>query len=149
MAHGYGAVFQGHWFSGAWLPTQISQSIEYKELFPIVVEAYLWGPQWASKRVSFPSDNRSVVDILQSGTSSAPTIMSLVRYLPLLAARHSFSFTASPVRGKSNPIADSQSRFQFQRFRRLAPHADSIPTQIPKQLLSDLELRCQINATSI
>ena len=130
-------------------PNTISQSIEYKELFPIVMAAYLWGPQWASKRVNFPSDNRSVVDILRSGTSRAPTIMSLVRYLSLLAARHSFSFTASPVRGKSNPIADSLSRFQFQRFRRLAPHADSIPTQIPQQLLSDLELRCQINATSI
>ena len=78
-----------------------------------------------------------------------PTIMSLVRFLSLLAARHSFSFTASPVRGKSNPIADSLSRFQFQRFRRLAPLADSIPTQIPQQLLSDLDLRCQINTTSI
>ena len=148
-ALGYGAVFQGHWFSGAWLPSQVSQSIEYKELFPIVVAAYLWGPQWASKRVNFLSDNRSVVDILRSGTSRAPTIMSLVRFLSLLAARHSFSFTASPVRGKSNPIADSLSRFQFQRFRRLAPLADSIPTQIPQQLLSDLDLRCQINTTSI
>ena len=148
-ALGYGAVFQGHWFSGAWLPSQVSQSIEYKELFPIVVAAYLWGPQWASKRVNFLSDNRSVVDILRSGTSRAPTIMSLVRFLSLLAARHSFSFTASPVRGKSNPIADSLSRFQFQRFRQLAPLADSIPTQIPQQLLSDLDLRCQINTTSI
>ena len=148
-ALGYGVVFQGHWFSGAWLPRQVSQSIEYKELFPIVVAAYLWGPQWACKRVNFLSDNRSVVDILRSGTSRAPTIMSLVRYLSLLAARHSFSFTASPVRGKSNPIADSLSRFKFQHFRRLTLHADSIPTQIPQQLLSDLELRCQINATSI
>ena len=42
-ALGYGGVFQGHWFSGAWLPTQISQSIEYKELFPIVMETYLSG----------------------------------------------------------------------------------------------------------
>ena len=148
-ALGYGAVFQGHWFSGAWLPAQVSQSIEYKELFPIIVAAYLWGPQWVSQRVNFLSDNRSVVDILRSGASRAPTIMSLVRYLSLLAARHSFSFTASPVRGKSNPIADALSRFQFQRFRRLAPHADSLPTQIPQQLLLDLDLRCQINATSI
>ena len=95
-ALGYGAVLRGHWFSGAWLPTQVSQSIEYKELFPIVMAAYLWGPQWASKRVNFVSDNHSVVDILRSGTSRAPTIMSLVRYLSLLAARHSFSFTAPP-----------------------------------------------------
>ena len=74
--------------------------------------------------------------------------MSLVRYLSLLACRHSSSFTVSPVKGTSNPIADFLSRFKFQRFRRLAPHADSIPTQILQQLLSDLELRWQINATS-
>ena len=102
-ALGYGAIFQCHWFSGAWLPTQVSQSIEYKELFPIIVAAYLWGPLWASKPVNFLSDNCSVVEILRSGTSRAPTIMSLVHYLSLLAAHHSFSFTASPVRGKSNP----------------------------------------------
>ena len=98
-ALGYGAVFHGHWFSGAWLPTQVSESIEYKELFPIIMAAYLWSPRWASKQVNLLSDNRSVVDILQSGTSRAPTIMFLVRYLSLLAACHSFSFTASPVRG--------------------------------------------------
>ena len=28
-ALGYGAVFLGQWFSTAWLPTQVSQSIEY------------------------------------------------------------------------------------------------------------------------
>ena len=110
--------------------------------------AYLWGPLRATKQVNFLSDNCSVVEILWSGTLRAPTIMSLGRYLSLLAACHSFSFTASPVRGKSNPIADSPSHFQFQPFRRLASHADSIPTQIPQQLLSDLELCCQINASS-
>ena len=101
-ALGYGAIFHCHWFSGARLPTQVSQSIKYKELFPIVVAAYLWGPLWTSKQVNFLSDNHSVVDILRSGTSRAPTIMSLVHYLSLLAACHSFSFTASPVRGKEN-----------------------------------------------
>ena len=95
--------------------------------FPYFRGSLPLGSPMGRKTVNFLSDNRSVVDILQSGTSRAP-IMSLVRYLSLLAARHSFSFTASPVRGKSNPIADSLSRFQFQRFCRLAPHADSIPT---------------------
>ena len=52
------------WFSGAWLPTQVSQSIEYKEFFPIIVAAYLWSLLWASKRVTFLLDNRSVVEIL-------------------------------------------------------------------------------------
>ncbi|CAH3043558.1 unnamed protein product, partial [Porites lobata] len=49
------------------------------ELFLIVVAAYLWGPLWASKRVNFLSHNCSVVKILLSGTSRAPTIVSLVR----------------------------------------------------------------------
>ena len=45
-------------------------------------------------------------------------------------------------------LPHSLSRFQFQRFPQLAPHADSISTQVPQQLLSDLELSCQINTTS-
>ena len=41
---GYGAFFQGHWFAGSWSTAQASLSIAYKELFPVVVAAYLWGP---------------------------------------------------------------------------------------------------------
>jgi hypothetical protein len=55
-----------------------------------------------------------------------------------MAARHSFTFTASHVPGKLNPIADSLSRFQFQRFRQLAPQADPVATAIPQALLNDL-----------
>ena len=66
--------------------------------------------------------------------------MVLVRYHCLLAARHSFSFTATSVRGKCNPIADALSRFQFQRFRQLAHHAAPHQTRIPRQLLMDLDL---------
>ena len=49
------------------------------------------------------------------------------------------------LEGSLTPLLNSLSRFQFQRFRRRAPHADSISTQIPQQLLSDLEVRRQIN----
>ena len=77
-ALGYGALFQRHWFPCSWLATQVSQSIEYKELFPIVVAAYVWGPLWTSKRVNFLSDNSSVVKNLRSGTSRAPDIMVFV-----------------------------------------------------------------------
>ena len=131
-------MFHNHRFSGSWLPKQVSQSIKCKELFPTVVAAYIWGPQWVSKRVLFLSDNSSVVEILWLGTSRALTIMSLVRYLCLLAAHHSFCFSGSPVSGKSNPIANSLSRFQFQRFWQPAPNVDRDQTQIPRQLLLDL-----------
>ena len=61
---GYGAIFKSHWFSGAWMAEQSSLSIACKELFLIVVPAYLWGPHW----VEFLSDNESVVAVLKSGT---------------------------------------------------------------------------------
>ena len=56
---GYGAIFKSHWFSSAWSAEQSLLSIAYKELFPIVVAAYLWGPQWVSWRVEFLCDNES------------------------------------------------------------------------------------------
>lgn len=111
---------------------QFSQSIEYKELFPIVVVAYVWGPLWTSKRVSFRSHN-SVVEILQSDPQ--------LNGFGLLAARHSFSFTASSVRGQCNPIVDALSHFfLFQHFRKLAPYSALHQTQVPQELLLDLDL---------
>ena len=115
-------------------------SIAYEELFPIVVSAYLWGPQWISRRIEFLSDNESVVAVLKSGTSKDRNLMVLLRYLALLAVQHSFSLTSSSVRGKDNPVADALSRFQFQRFRQLAPLADSELTTVPLALLDALQV---------
>ena len=137
---GYGVIFHTQWFFGAWSASQESLSIAYKELFPIVVAAHLWGPQWTSRRVEFLCDNMSVVAVLSSGTSREGDLMILLRYLALLAVRHSFSFTASSVRGKANPVADAFSRFQFQQFRLLAPLAEQSPTPIPQSLLTVLQV---------
>ena len=137
---GYGAIFNNQWFFGAWSALQQPLSIAYKELFPIVVAAYLWGPMWVSRRVEFFCDNESVVAVLSSGTSRDLNLMVLLRYLALLEVRHSFSFTASSVRGKANPVADALSRFQFQRFRHLAPLAEQAPRPIPPALLTALQI---------
>ena len=137
-ALGYGAFFNNQWFYGPWSASQQSLSIAYKELFPIVVAAYLWGSQWSSRRVEFFCDNESVVAVLSSGTSRDPNLMILLRYLALLAVRHSFSFKASSVPGKANSVADALSRFQFQRFRCLAPQAEPTPTPVPPDLLTAL-----------
>ena len=112
----------------------------YKELFPIVVAAHLWGSQWSTRRVEFLCDNESVVTVLSSGTSREIDLMVLLRYLALLAVRHSFSFKASSVRGKANLVADSLSRFQLLRFWHLAPNAAETPTPIPPALLAALQV---------
>ena len=115
-------------------------SIAYKKLFPVIIAASLWGRRWSSLRIEFRSDNRAVVDVLRSGTSRDPNMMALLRRLSLLAAIHSFSFTASPVAGVLNPVADALSRFEFQKFHRLAPQAALEATPIPGPLLEELRV---------
>ena len=135
---GYGAIFHHQWSRGSWSASQLPLSIAYKELFPIVVAAYLWGSQWSLRRVEFLCDNELGVAVLSSGTSRDPKLMVLIRFLALLAVRHSFSFKASSVRGRANPVADALSRFQFQRFQHLAPQADLAATPVPQDLLEAL-----------
>ena len=91
---GFGAYFRGEWFSGSWTPSQASQSIAYKELFPVVIAAHLWGPQWARRYVLFRSDNEAVVYILNSRTSKIPDLMRLLCHL-LASATHLIFFFCS------------------------------------------------------
>ena len=138
-ALGYGAISNSLWFYGAWSAAQFPLSIVFKELFPIVVAAPLWDHQWVSWRVEFLCDHESVVAALRSGTSRDQQLMVLFCHLSLLAVHHSFALTASLVPGKANPVAGALSRFQFQHFKCLAPHADPAPCQIPASLLAALQ----------
>ena len=63
-------------------------------------------------------------------------MMVLLRSLSLSAACR--SLTASHRAGRDNCIADALSRFDFQRFHHLAPHAAPAATPIPPSLLAQL-----------
>ena len=43
---GFGAYLKGYWFAGSWAPSKQQQSIAYKELFPVVIAAHVWGHMW-------------------------------------------------------------------------------------------------------
>ena len=137
-ALGYGPILDNEWFAGKWSISQKPLSIVYKELFPVVISAALWGHQWVTKRVQFCSDNMAVVCVLRSGTLKDPNMMVLLRHLSIVAARHSFTFTASHTAGRDNSIADALSHFDFQHFHHLAPHAATVATPIPAPLLDQL-----------
>ena len=66
----------------------------------------------------------------------SPDVMHLLRLLTLEACRHNFVFSAAHSPGRDNSAADALSRLRLQEFRRLAPHADHVPRQIPPSLLS-------------
>ena len=133
---GFGGIYQNYWFNGVW-PTNLQMetnpdiSIAFQELYPVVVAAILWGQYWACKRILFYCDNQAVVHILNKGRSKSPAIMKLMRRLVITAGLHNFSFVAEHVPGVNNAIADALSRFQMPRFRKLAPHAQEQPCQLP------------------
>ena len=135
---GFGAYFQGLWFSGSWVASQATQSIPYKELFPVVLAARICGLQWSRHHVLFWCNNKVVVHILNSQTSPVPYLMRLLGHLLVSAARFNFSFASCHIPGVFNSIADALSRFHWQEFRRLAPDAQQEPVPLPHQLLEEL-----------
>ena len=135
---GFGRIFRNQWFQGKWLPHQTLNtkniSIDWQELYAIVVACYIWASVWAQKRIIFYCDNQAVVSIINSKRSKSPRIIDLVRALTLKTMKYNFYFKAVLVPGHSNDIADSISRFQQTGFRRLAPHADQQPQPLPEEL---------------
>ena len=48
---GFGAYCQGEWFNGRWSPTQQPHSIQWKELYPVVLATLAWGHKWRTLKV--------------------------------------------------------------------------------------------------
>ncbi|CAH3113440.1 unnamed protein product, partial [Porites lobata] len=117
---GYGAIFNTKWFCGAWSMEQRSLSIAYKELFPIVVAAALWGSQWGSRRVEFLCDNESVVAVLKSGTSRDHLLMGLLPFSSSGTSSRPDSLCDSRVAAGRTPDVLTQ-RCQFLLSQGLAP----------------------------
>ena len=131
---GFGAYCQGEWFNGRWSTAQLERSIQWKELYPIVLAAAVWGEQWRTLRIRLLCDNQAIVHCLVSGSSRCPHVMSLLRTLFLLAARYNFTVSAQHIAGTHNVIADSLSRFRMQVFWSHAPQASPQPTPLPHSL---------------
>ena len=99
-------------------------SINWRELFAVVVAAATFGSQWSGKQIMFHCDNMCVVDVMKSGTCRSASIMDLMRKLFYICARHDFQLSMCYVNTKANDLADALSRLQFERFRKLDPQAD-------------------------
>lgn len=136
---GFGGIFRSKWFQGQWQThQQLSTpgiSIAWQELFALVVACQLWGRELANKRIILFCDNESVVNIVNSKRSHVPRVMDLLRHLTLLTLEHNFYVQVKHIEGKKNEIADALSRFQMDRFRKLAPWADQSPRLVPPALL--------------
>ncbi len=64
-----------------------TRSIEWKELYAVVMACETWGQHWSGKCLLFHCDNEAVVHIWESGRSRCPDLMDLVRALFFVAAQ--------------------------------------------------------------
>ena len=133
---GFGGFFQGSWFYDKWpadLPVEYDHelSMAFRELYPIVIAAMLWGHLWSAKRIKFYCDNLGTVQIIRKGRSKVNNIMKLMRQLTWCSVKNNFCIYAEHVPGVENIIADSLSRFQIDRFKQLVPEADPAPLTCP------------------
>ena len=109
------------------------------EIIPLLVSCLLWGDLWSGQRIRVFSDNMGVVGCVRRGWSGDPRIMSLVRHLLFGSAckRHILSVTYVPT--ADNGPADSLSRGDLPRFRRLRPSARAEPEVVPAGLAAYLQ----------
>ena len=131
----FGCVFENSWIFGRWGRNFIEQyepSIEYLELFGLVAGILTWQdhPKLNNKRVILYCDNQAVVSMVNNLTSSCPNCMHLIRILVLNCMVHNRRVFVRWVLTKSNGLADSLSRIDLMRFRRLGPQMNKYPDKI-------------------
>lgn len=136
---GGGVYFHGEWAYISWpehWDSATRQDISYLELIPIVMGIYIWGCQLSNSKLLLHTDNMALVSIINSKSSKSPRVMSLIRPLVLKCLHLNLQIKAQHIAGKLNEIADSISRFQWHRFRQLAPAASPNPQPIPSEFWS-------------
>lgn len=113
---------------------------------PIVLAFMIWGLRLQNKKVILHVDSISLVHILNKQSAKSPRVLVLVRSLVLMALKHNIQFEAQHIPGKSNIIADSISRKQWEVCRAAATYADLHPQAIPalfQTLLSQVTIIVQ------
>ena len=128
---GYGAVLGPQRLFGHWDDEWRGQSVTLLEFFPIELAVSVWADSLSNKCISFHSDNRAVVDIINSQTSKDTKVMHLMRKLVLSCLRPNTLFQVVPIPGINNNLADSLSRLQVEKSQAMAPKACPFPVSIP------------------
>ena len=119
---GFGGYFRNFWMAQKWdkkFVIKHNPSIQYLELYAVVAAILAWGHFLQNKRFIIYCDNRSCCSMINSTTSKCRNCMVLIRLLVLKSLNCNFRVFAKHVKSKENGIADSLSRFQFDRFNKL------------------------------
>ena len=127
-AVGFGAILGSSWLHGEWPLALKHHSIAVKEIIPIVIALHSWSTRLNGECVRVVSDNLSVVCAINAQLCKNQGLMRWVRRLFIICMLSSIHVAAVHIPSKENACADSLSRGLLQRFRRLKPTADPLPT---------------------
>ena len=126
------------WTWGQWdfsFCQEHNPSIEYLELFAMLVGVRNWIRLFRNRRIVLFCDNEAVVHMINKSTSNCKHCMVLIRLLVAECIFQKVRVFAKHVGTKDNGKADALSRLEFNRFRGLGGnHMNTHPTAIPEDL---------------
>ena len=132
---GMGAFCGDAWSFTQWdyqFMTRNNPSIEYLELYAVLVGVLNWLHRWKNCRIMLFCDNESVVEMINSTSSRCRNCMVLLRILVLEGLICNMRIFAKHIRTHLNGKADALSRLDFKRFLKLGGASmDKNPTPIP------------------
>ena len=135
---GLGALCGSSWTHKLWSQDffyQKKPSIEYLELYGITTAVLLWINRFKNRRVIIFCDNKSIVDMINTTSSSCKNCMVLIRLIVLKGLVENVRIFAKHVEGSKNDLADSLSRDKLTLFNQLCKKKgkimDKYPTDIP------------------
>ena len=116
---GLGAICQNSWMIQQWEPGYIEKfqpSIEYLELYSVLVGIMAWIHHFANSRVILFCDNISICYMINQNTSSCRNCMVLIRLLVLYCMKVNVRVFTKHVKTKDNKSADALSRMNIAKF---------------------------------
>ena len=134
---GFGAYCGPEWTFGQWdldICNKRKLSIEFLELFTVLVGVLNWIHLFRNKRIVLFCDNESVVQMINS-SSKCKDCMILIRYLTAESIDKNVRVFAKHVGTKNNGKADALSRLDFNRFWKLSGDTmNELPTSVPTDI---------------
>ena len=126
---GFGCIFTSarEWCYGQWEEFFIEEyepSIEFLELFALAVGMFTWIGNLRNRWILVHCDNKAVVNMIHSTSSSCEKCMALIRQLTLKCLQHILRIFGCHIMGVWNILPDLLSRQKIQQFKNKAMELD-------------------------
>ena len=110
---GFGCICENSWTYAQWpkiFVEQFEPSIEFLELYAVVVTVVNWLNRFKNKRIMLHCDNQAVVSMVNNNTLSCKQCLALIRVLVMHSMTLNSRVFAKYLSSKSNKDADLLSR---------------------------------------